>query len=414
MSYQLQEHAPPSKVVYVDSLDRDRSLTFRDGLGLSSHFSYTFTESIPIPENIDCLLSLHSASIPYSFYNLREGVNDILEFDFGQYSGANETARESQYLSTKVTSFITIPSGNYTINTLLNQIVILLEAKCQTLGLGFAGKFLMYFLKSKQKCIFSFDPSVGASSSFKLQFRYNGTYTARSSFTTLGLRKIDTQWFAQYYDETSGEDIVVCNPDFKSDIQSATQLQQQNMFLTPNAVDMASSVRGVYIRTNLTTTSTLDTATGNFSKILSRVPIMVQTGGIIFFTPNDSVHKSKISLKEIKTIEVRLTDERNRLLDLNGLNFQIAIQFDFIYNKKVVAPLQKWESRFISHYTDRDKMAKVLEKLRNNEGTIDLVNLEKLLDDYPQLLSNDTVQEWLKENVPKIKKKKEKKNKKIN
>ena len=69
MSYQLQENAPPSKVVYVDSLDRDRSLTFRDGLGLSSHFSYTFTESIPIPENIDCLISLHSASIPYSFYN---------------------------------------------------------------------------------------------------------------------------------------------------------------------------------------------------------------------------------------------------------------------------------------------------------------------------------------------------------
>ena len=31
---------------------------------------------------------------------------------------------------------------------------------------------------------------------------------------------------------------------------------------------------------------------------------------------------------------IRLTDERNRILDLNGLHFQIAISIDFVYGEK--------------------------------------------------------------------------------
>ena len=64
------------------------------------------------------------------------------------------------------------------------------------------------------------------------------------------------------------------------------------------------------------------------------MPINVQSGGIIFATPNNATHKAKVDLRSISILTIRLTDERNRLLDLNGLHFQIAISLDFVYGRK--------------------------------------------------------------------------------
>ena len=67
----------------------------------------------------------------------------------------------------------------------------------------------------------------------------------------------------------------------------------------------------------------------------------------------------------IKTIRVRITDERNRLLDLNGLQFQIAIQFDFVYNKPQIEPLDKQSRRL---YSQCLVTAGVLDHKRNMES----------------------------------------------
>ena len=51
-------------------------------------------------------------------------------------------------------------------------------------------------------------------------------------------------------------------------------------------------------------------------------------------------HKSIVDLRSIDTLTVRLSDERNRVLDLNGLHFQVAIAIDFVYGeKKHVIPM---------------------------------------------------------------------------
>ena len=101
-----------------------------------------------------------------------------------------------------------------------------------------------------------------------------------------------------------------------------------------NLCDINGSIHGVYIRSNLVSKGTLDSQNGTLSNILSRLPINVQSGGIIF--GEQSAHKSVVDLRYINTITIRLTDERNRILDLNGLHFQIAIAIDFIYAKKPV------------------------------------------------------------------------------
>ena len=110
-----------------------------------------------------------------------------------------------------------------------------------------------------------------------------------------------------------------------------------------SAVDVNSSIRSLYVRTNLTTNSVLDSAVGGgFSSILARIPIDVNSGGVITISPSDgSVHKLLLKVREITTMGVRLTDQRNRLIDLNGLNWDISIQFDFIETPSIKVPKDK-------------------------------------------------------------------------
>ena len=87
MSYQLQVNAEPSKILYIDSRDATSYLsqrTFIDDNGNeittnnTSYFQYQLTEKIEVPLNQRALISLNSATIPYSFYNIRNGINNKL------------------------------------------------------------------------------------------------------------------------------------------------------------------------------------------------------------------------------------------------------------------------------------------------------------------------------------------------
>ena len=53
--------------------------------------------------------------------------------------------------------------------------------------------------------------------------------------------------------------------------------------------------------------NSVDTQSGTFSNILSRIPIQVNAGGIVFATPNNATHKSIVDLRSIDTLTIRLT-----------------------------------------------------------------------------------------------------------
>ena len=74
----------------------------------------------------------------------------------------------------------------------------------------------------------------------------------------------------------------------------------------------------------------MDSATGGVSQILAKTPIMSGPGSIIFHEPQNSVHKSLIQSRSIRFITVRLIDDRNRLVSLNGLDFSVALMFEFV------------------------------------------------------------------------------------
>lgn len=359
MSYQLQHHAPPSKVVYIDSRD-GQALTYResDGTALTSHFQYIFNTPIMIPDNVDTLISLHTASLPYSFYNIREGINDRLDFRIG------EASDPLIYYD----SFLDIEEGNYSIGSLLDRLTIDLRNKIKEINEQVSTPenpnpmkdkcanpiFKFEYVKWKQKVILSFD----SQSTHNLELLFliaSGVNKDRGLRTELGLQINDTQGFKIL---ESGE-LIASLPIYYSGISKPDDIYYQQKFLSPNCIDIQNSVRGIYIRSNLSTISTMDTLTGSYSSILARVPIKVQTGGVIFYKPSESTHKALVKLPMIKAIQIKVTDDRSRLLDFNGLNLQFSLQFDFIYSKKPIEPLTQIESRQFTHYTERDK-----EKLR--------------------------------------------------
>ena len=100
--------------------------------------------------------------------------------------------------------------------------------------------------------------------------------------------------------------------------------------MSDNVADLNGGIHSLYIRSNLPVISSMDSGTGGVSQILAKIPIMSGPGSIIFHEPQNSVHKSLIQTQVIKDITIRLTDDRNRTVSLNGLFFSVALMFEFV------------------------------------------------------------------------------------
>ena len=96
-------------------------------------------------------------------------------------------------------------------------------------------------------------------------------------------------------------------------------------------------MRSLFLRTNLSTTSVLDSHIGGgFSNILTRVPINAEPGGIIKIEPtNGDVHKLLLKVKSITDISITLTNQKNQVINLNGLTFDISLKLEFIADKEL-------------------------------------------------------------------------------
>ena len=122
-----------------------------------------------------------------------------------------------------------------------------------------------------------------------------------------------------------------------------------------NCPDVNGSIHQVQIRTNLSSKGCFDSITKSYSTILGSIPIDVNFGGIIFQQPRDNKHKILISTDKIQSITMRITDDKGRSLNLNGLSFQVAIQVDSIEKKHPITPMNRVERRIVEnhHYMNR-------------------------------------------------------------
>ena len=284
-----------SVVLHLDSRFATKFLE----TGLSTNFIYDLVEPIEVPDHETCEVSLYTATIPYSFYNVRPGVNDQLKLKVGS----------------EAEKVITLTPGNYSATGLKAELQRLVSAVSnQTHPKLHVVLFDTTYSRETLKYSFSASGSNMGNDTLSIDFM-----TAKGLF---GFKVTSTGYIV--FNGTSSNGPRTLNSEI--------------------CIDINDSIHGLYIRQNLTTKSTLDNENGTFTNILARIPINTNPGGIIFHSPANTTHHATASLRVIQSIGIKLTDDANRAIDLNGLHFQISLLISFKPLPERVMPVTR-ESR---------------------------------------------------------------------
>ena len=315
--YSLETNTPPSVVIHLDSRYASNFLqkvtdSYGDSRDLTTNYIYNLREALTISDSMVCLVSLHSATIPYSFYNLRSGINDTLSV-------------RVVYDSVTYNNDITFDQCNYNVSNLLTELV------SKVTSLQYDGANTIGNRATIQKGTqFDYDRKL-----LKFLFYYTTTDAdlTEISFSFTSYQANSGNMLGFYDDGTIYT--LTRNGSSTSNLKSA------------KVIDLNDQIHGLYVRQNLVSKGTLDNATGIFSNILSRIPITTNAGGVIFFSPNDGTHKSMVDLKSIQSIGLKLTDDTNRSIDLNGGNWQVSLQIDYVYRKEPIMELTRFSRRIM-------------------------------------------------------------------
>lgn len=259
--------------------------------GLTTNYIYNMVEPIMIPENESCEVSLYSATIPYSFYNVRDNVNNEFKMEYTSRPTLNGAA------ITEVAN-ITLEPGNYNALTLKTHLLSRISALSD---LTYPNINQLSFTISYSR------PNI--------KYTFNLVSVGTTFFESLGFYFKSSN---RLFGFSSGED------------EHAFGGPGAQGFQSQRCIDIHDSLHGLYLRQNLTTRSTLDNRTGTFSNILARIPINCNAGGVIFHTPANSTHRALTTLHSIQSLGIKLTDDANNTIDLNGLHFQISILVSFV------------------------------------------------------------------------------------
>jgi hypothetical protein len=229
--------------------------------------------SIVIPEDSICEMSLVSAEIPLSFYNIS---SDLINNVFSYYISGNPTLQN-----------ITIPDGNYTVDTLMLEI----------------------------------NDSQG-----DFSLTYDDTFN--KFFVTL---------ISPAYD-------LILLYDVNNFNNQIFGISQNQLFISSGymtGVVNLASVHSLQIRTSLNTGSTISTSNPN-SNVCQKIPLQVNAYGIIIHnTSNNYIQKSYIKAGSIKTFSLQITEQNNKLINLLGCVYELSFLFKIIKVESHITEEQK-------------------------------------------------------------------------
>ena len=342
-----------TKVLFIDSKDATQQHQ-----GETTHFTYVFRDSIIVQNNEGVLLSLLQASIPYSFYNVHKGVNDTIDVIVSQVT--NPTYHHKA---------IVMEPGNYTAITLASTFKSHLESFLSSSTVNLPSIVTIDYNRDTQKFNFSINAN-GTHTGRRVIFNLSHGNNKNTHFDVeLGFDS-DTARQSVYFEVNSSNQqaagsvsIVDESPTTISPIPNATKLVSNNI------ADLNGSVHSLYLRTNLPVLSTMDSMTGGQSNIVAKIPINTGPGGIIFHEPRDSVHKSLIHTRAIKALEIRITDDRNRVVSLNGLHFSLALLLEFVTIRKNILPFDPRITNLMLGFLRGDHKKNILNRYNTNEPT---------------------------------------------
>ncbi len=365
-SYNLKPNSQSSKVIYVNSRDADAYIEQNNfGEDLHTNFLYNLTEKLLVSGNQLALISLYSATIPHSFFNVRNGVNDkiplqiiyidddgglntqneILQLDDGNYDSAQlirqikygntpQTAGDIGFQTSKYKGWydITLNSGTYNsghslVGTKLGDLVDL-DVRYNEVNNCF--RFQLDYITHGTRKIKLIEVVFNWASASTIGFDTTGSTEELANALYGFSGKVDYPYKADQVENPIGVN------DFWGVGDSGAGYNTQSLLQSQQVIDLNDNIHGLMLRTNLTSRGTLSSQTSIFSNILARIPITsldedgAKQGAVIYFNPSNATHQNLVDLKAIDTLGVRLTDDKDRTIDLNGLDFQIALLIQFV------------------------------------------------------------------------------------
>jgi hypothetical protein len=219
---------------------------------------------VTLPFTIDLLdhqwlqIEVISAEIPLSFYGISGALQNNI-FSYTKSPGAVDVN-------------ITIPSGNYTVDTLMS-----------TLN-GLQSDFTISYSEVFNKFLITLIAPVVA-----LNFVYNINNYTQQLFGIINSQQITSPAFF-------------------------------------GGVVNLASVHSVLIRSSLSSGSSASTSQSN-NDIICKVPLSVNYGGILIYNNNDFTRKNIIKSGSISQFYLKLTEQNQKILDLNGCVWEMSILF---------------------------------------------------------------------------------------
>jgi len=249
---------------------------------LDGHKIYILEQEISSRKDERLLIYLKKAFLPFSFYTLSSSQkNNKLDIKETQTDGSTNTYT------------ITIPDGNYNITNLLTEIKTLLE-----LGSTFNFKYTISFNSSTAKVSFLITSGTNPTNS-TLLFS-SGTNANFSVSNILGFTSTDISF---------------------TTVSTAT---------SQKIVDMADGLDSIHIKSNLVGTNIRSTDAEGGELLI--VPVSLEAYSIIYYEEGALPFKHLISQDNIKRIEIKMTDDKDNIIDFNNISYTLIIQVEFVFN----------------------------------------------------------------------------------
>jgi hypothetical protein len=96
---------------------------------------------------------------------------------------------------------------------------------------------------------------------------------------------------------------------------------------TPKGILDLASVHSILIRSDLASGNIQSSLAGN-STVLQKIPVNVNPYEIVYLGQSDSITESVISTHIIDSINFRITDQNNNLIDMNSVNYEFTLQIE--------------------------------------------------------------------------------------
>jgi len=309
--------------VFIAIRSRDLTLTSQQDYNNSGRFN--LFENIIASDDEVLGVSLISATIPNSFYNLsNNNRNNVIKF--------KETG-DTDFIT------LTIPSGSYDILELSSKIKELLEAN-STNSLTYT---FTYNEITNELTIKNSNPTV-----------YNTTF--------------------DFLIENSCRRFL----GFKS--QEIT-IDTTNGITSDRGVDITDTRNSIYIRLpNLSNSKVIESSSGKFSNIIAQVPVALSRNSFFVFEP-PTEFICELSQKQINSIDINITyQEETEAVKFEGCDWEINLKVTFFKShhthdkqreyhhsleKQLRRQVEQTQSRMLQDHQDQVQLNEFINKKLN-------------------------------------------------